>query len=131
MCHTSLTVLRETIRERSASPVSEQLSPSRARVCRTRAGESALREDGVTMAVFLVLLFPLLLLIFAVLMERLEARLQNGSVTENEIEEFLDQARPEEVNTFIREGLGRALDLFRLRRRPRRPRRSKPSEPSH
>jgi len=80
------------------------------------------------MAVFLVLLFPLLLLIFAILMERLEARLQNGSVTENEIEEFLDQARPEEVNTFIREGLGRALYLFRLRRRPRRSRRSKSSE---
>ena len=56
------------------------------------------------MAVFLVLLFPLLLLVFAVLMERVEARLQNGSVTENEVEEFLDQARPEEVNTFIREG---------------------------
>jgi len=77
------------------------------------------------MAAFLVLLFPLLLLIFAVLMERLEARLQNGSVTENEIEEFLDQARPEEVNTFIREGLTRALDIFRLRRRPRRSRKSK------
>lgn len=77
------------------------------------------------MAVFLVLLFPLLLLSFAVLMERLEARLQNVSVTENEVEEFLDQARPEEVNTFIREGLGRALDLFRLRRRPRRSRRAK------
>jgi hypothetical protein len=77
------------------------------------------------MAVFLVLLFPLLLLFFAVLMERLEARLQNGSVSENEVEEFLDQARPEEVNTFIREGLGRALYIFRLRRRPRRSRRSK------
>ncbi|MEO5834660.1 MAG: hypothetical protein ABJA16_03825 [Nakamurella sp.] len=77
------------------------------------------------MSVFLVLLFPLLLLVFAVLMERVEARLQNVSVTENEVEEFLDQARPEEVNTFIREGLGRALDLFRLRRRPRRPRSTK------
>jgi hypothetical protein len=80
------------------------------------------------MAVFLVLLFPLLLLVFAVLMERVEARLQNVSVTENEVEEFLDQARPDEVNTFIREGLGRALDLFRLRRRPRRSRRAKSGE---
>ena len=77
------------------------------------------------MAVFVVLLFPILLMVFAVLMERLEARLQNVAVTEDEIEEFLDQARPEEVNTFIREGLGRALDVFRLRRRPRRSRRSK------
>jgi hypothetical protein len=82
------------------------------------------------MTAFLVLLFPLLLLIVAVLMERLEARLQNVSVTENEIEEFLDQARPEEVNTFIREGLTRALDIFRLRRRPRRSRKSKSSEPT-
>ncbi len=81
-----------------------------------------------TMTAFLVLLFPLLLLIFAVLMERLEARLQNGSVTEDEIEEFLDQARPDEVNTFIREGLGRGLDLFRLRRRPKRSRKSRASE---
>ncbi len=77
------------------------------------------------MTTFLVLLFPLLLLVFAMLMERVEARLQNNSVSENEVEEFLDQARPEEVNTFIREGLGRALDLFRLRRRPRRSRRSR------
>jgi hypothetical protein len=72
------------------------------------------------MTVLMVLLFPVLLMVFAVLMERLEARLQNVSVTEDEIEEFLDQARPEEVNTFIREGLGRALYVFRLRRRPRR-----------
>ncbi len=77
------------------------------------------------MAVFLVLLFPLLLLVFAVLMERVEARLKHVSVTENEVEEFLDQARPDEVNTFIKEGIGRALYLFRLRRRPRRSRRAK------
>ncbi len=82
------------------------------------------RMDG-TMAVFLVLLFPLLLLLFAVVMERVEARLENGSVSEDEIEEFLDQAQPDEVNTFISEGLARALDLFRLRRRPKRSRRSK------
>lgn len=80
------------------------------------------------MAVFLVLLFPLLLLVFAMLMERVESRLQNVSVTEEEVEQFLDQARPDEVNTFIREGLGRALDLFRLRRRPRRGRRPRSGE---
>ncbi len=79
------------------------------------------------MIVFLVLLFPLLLMLFAILMERLEARLQNGAVSENEVEEFLDQARPDEVNTMIREGLGRALDVFRLRRKPRRPRRARQS----
>ena len=78
------------------------------------------------MIVFLVLLFPLLLMVFALLMSRVEDRLKNTSVTEDEVEEFLDQARPEEVNTFISEGWGGALDRFRLRRRPRgrRPRRS-------
>ncbi len=71
------------------------------------------------MTVFLVLLIPLLLMIFALLMERVENRLRNSSMSEDEVEEFLDQARPEEVNTFIREGWGRALSVFRLRRKPR------------
>ena len=77
------------------------------------------------MTVFVVVLFPLLLMVFAVLMERLESRLHNVSITEDEIEEFLDQAQPEEVNTFVREGWGRALDVFRRRRRPRRTRRQR------
>ncbi|AZI59341.1 hypothetical protein EH165_02190 [Nakamurella antarctica] len=76
------------------------------------------------MTVFLVLLFPLMLLVFAVLMERLESRLRNVSMSEGDIEEFLDQAQPDEVNTFIREGWGRALAVFRLRRKPRRGRRA-------
>lgn len=76
------------------------------------------------MTVFLVLLIPLLLMIFALLMERVENRLQNSSMSEGEVEEFLDQARPEEVNTFIREGWGRALSVFRLRRKPRHRNRS-------
>jgi hypothetical protein len=71
------------------------------------------------MTVFLVLLIPLLLMVFALLMERVENRLRNASVSEDEVEEFLDQARPEEVNTFIREGWGRALSVFRLRRKPK------------
>ncbi len=83
-----------------------------------------MRDDESTMTVFLVLLFPLLLLVFAVLMERVENRLQNITVTENEIEQFLDQAQPDEVNTFIREGWTRALAVFRLRRKPRKGRRA-------
>ena len=71
------------------------------------------------MTVFLVLLFPLLLMVFALLMGRVEERLQPATVTEDEVEEFLDQARPEEVNTLIREGWTGALARFRLRRRPR------------
>ncbi|SDO89074.1 hypothetical protein SAMN04515671_2259 [Nakamurella panacisegetis] len=71
------------------------------------------------MTVFLVLLFPLLLMVFALLMSRVEDRLRPALVTEDEVGEFLDQARPEEVNTLIREGWSGALDRFRLRRRPR------------
>lgn len=71
------------------------------------------------MTVFLVLLIPLLLMIFALFMERVENRLRNATVSEDDVEEFLDQARPEEVNTFIREGWTRALSVFRLRRKPK------------
>lgn len=81
------------------------------------------------MVVFLVLLIPVLLMIFALLMERVEHRLRTAAVNEDEVEEFLDQARPEEVNTFIREGWGRALDLFRMRRRSRTRRQRKVPEP--
>lgn len=75
--------------------------------------------NGV-MIVFLVLLIPVLLMVFALLMERVEDRLRNSAVNEDEIEEFLDTARPDEVDTFIREGWTRALLRFRLRRRPAR-----------
>ena len=74
------------------------------------------------MMVFLVLLIPLLLMVFALLMERLENRLRTSTMSEQDVEEFLDKARPEEVNTFIREGWARALATFRLRRKkPGRP----------
>jgi hypothetical protein len=67
--------------------------------------------------VFLVLLIPLLVMVFALLMERLEHRLHTSTMTEQDVEEFLDEAQPDEVNTFIREGWSRALSMFRRRRR--------------
>lgn len=67
--------------------------------------------------VFLVLLMPLLLMVFALLMERLEHRLRTTTMSEQDVEEFLDKAEPEEVNTFIREGWSRAMSMFRRRRR--------------
>jgi hypothetical protein len=76
------------------------------------------------MTVFLVLLIPLLLMFFALLMERVENRLRNATVSEEQVEEFLEQANPDEVKTFIREGWSRALARFRLRRRPRERQRS-------
>ncbi|WP_029137167.1 hypothetical protein [Nakamurella lactea] len=85
------------------------------------------------MTVFLVLLIPLLLMIFALLMERVEHRLRTATMTEDEVEEFLESAQPDEVNTFIREGWTRALSLFRLRRRPRPTQHADPvpAEPQH
>jgi len=78
-----------------------------------------MRDDVRTMTVFLVLLIPVLLMVFALFMERVENRLRTRTVSEADVQEFLDTARPEEVNTLIREGWTRAFDKFRLRRRPR------------
>jgi hypothetical protein len=76
-------------------------------------------NNGPIMTAFLVLFFPLLLMVFALLMGRVEDRLQPATVTEDEVGEFLDQAAPDEVNTFIREGWAGGLARFRMRRRPR------------
>ncbi len=76
-------------------------------------------DNVAAMAAFLVLLFPVLLMVFALLMSKVEDRLRPSGVTEDEVGEFLDQARPDEVNTLIREGWSGALHRFRLRRRPR------------
>ncbi len=77
------------------------------------------------MTVFLVLLIPLLLMVFALFMERVENRLHTSTVSEAEVQEFLDSARPEEVNTMIREGWTKAFAKFRVRRRPRLRRKTK------
>ncbi|MBV8933145.1 MAG: hypothetical protein JOZ47_11685 [Kutzneria sp.] len=69
------------------------------------------------MTTWLVLAVPLLTMFFALFMERVEARLRHVAVQENEVEEFLEQARPEEVRVLYGHGIGRALELFRLRRR--------------
>lgn len=71
--------------------------------------------------VFLVLLIPVGVLLFALLMERLEHRLHTGSMSEQDVEEFLENAQPDEVSTFVREGWTRALSRFRVRNRSNRP----------
>jgi len=53
---------------------------------------------------------------FALGMERVEARLRQVVVGENDVEEFLEQARPNEVLELFRHGIGRAIELFRVRR---------------
>jgi hypothetical protein len=63
---------------------------------------------------FLVLLFPVVLLAFVLLMERVEQPLSRVAV-EREIEQFLDDANDDELDTFVREGTDRGLSRFRHR----------------
>jgi hypothetical protein len=63
---------------------------------------------------FLFLLFPFLLLGFMLFMGRVEEPLSQVAV-ERDIEQFLDDASQEELNTFVREGTDSALKRFRQR----------------
>ena len=71
------------------------------------------------MTVWFVAAVPPLIMFFALAMERVENRLRHVAVQENEIEEFLEQARDDEVRALFGSGIGRALELFRLRRQTR------------
>jgi hypothetical protein len=71
-----------------------------------------------TMTVWFVASVPVLIMFFALAMERLENRLRHLTVQENEVEEFLQAARPEEVRALFGSGIGGALEMFRLRRLP-------------
>ncbi|MBV9593577.1 MAG: hypothetical protein JO147_07285 [Actinobacteria bacterium] len=62
----------------------------------------------------LVLAFPFVLLAFMLFMNRVEQPLTRVAV-EREIEQFLDDANPEELDTFVREGTESALTRFRQR----------------
>ncbi|MDX8143821.1 hypothetical protein SAMN04488564_104240 [Lentzea waywayandensis] len=71
------------------------------------------------MTAWFVIVVPIVIMFFALFMERVEAKLRHVAVQENEVEEFLESARPEEVKALYGHGIGRALDMFRLRRRGR------------
>jgi len=62
------------------------------------------------------MLLPLLLLALMLGMERVERPLRVDSVSE-QLESFLDSARPDEVETYVREGFGPALERYWRRRR--------------
>jgi hypothetical protein len=64
----------------------------------------------------LVSTFPLALLALMLLMERVERPLRQGPVGQ-QLAEFLETARPEEVETFVSEGFAPALDRYWRRRR--------------
>ena len=71
------------------------------------------------MALLLGLLFPLFLLGLALAMQRVEQGLSADPAAE--LEDFLATAQPEEIEAYISQGLGPALDRYwRRRRRGRR-----------
>ena len=74
----------------------------------------------------LTLLFPVGLLLLMLAMERVERPLR-GEYVSDELESFLDSARPDEVETYVSEGFAPALERYWRRRRltrllPGRPR---------
>jgi hypothetical protein len=75
------------------------------------------------MTAWLSVLVPLLVMFFALGMERVESRLRESTVRTDELDEMLDKPRPDEVRALFRQGTGRALELFRLRSRGPRGRR--------
>jgi hypothetical protein len=75
------------------------------------------------MTAWLSILVPLLVMFFALGMERIEARLRDATMRQDELDDFLERARPDEVKALFRSGTARALELFRSRNRhDRRPR---------
>lgn len=68
---------------------------------------------------FVLLLFPFVLLGFALLMGRVEEPLSQIA-TERQLERFLDNATQGELDTFVREGTDSALRRFGNRLRPTR-----------
>lgn len=68
------------------------------------------------MVSLLVVLFPPLLMAFMLAMERVEGPLRADAEGEH-VEEFLETAKPEEVDALVREGFSSALERWRQRRR--------------
>lgn len=73
----------------------------------------------MTMLLLFTLLFPALLLCGALVMERVERPLRHEALGERVVQ-FLETARPEEVETYVSEGLAPALERYWRRRAPRR-----------
>jgi hypothetical protein len=72
------------------------------------------------MLLLLALAFPGVLMMLLLTMERVEAPLRRESIGDD-LATFLDTARPDEVETFVSEGLAAALERYwRRRDRPSR-----------
>lgn len=75
-----------------------------------------MEDDGPVSLLPLALLLPVFLLFLMLAMERVEGPMRKDAVSE-QLESFLDSARPDEVETFVSEGFGPALDRYWRRRR--------------
>ncbi|MFW0793615.1 hypothetical protein AAFP30_07375 [Gordonia sp. CPCC 205515] len=62
------------------------------------------------------LLFPAVLMLFALAMEKVQARIDRHTVSADHVEEFLESADAGHVDTLAKEGFPAALDEFRSRR---------------
>ena len=81
---------------------------------------------GDVTLLLVAMLLPLMLLALMLMMERVERPLRVDSVSE-QLESFLESARPDEVETYVSEGFAPALERYWRRRRlsrllPGRPR---------
>ncbi len=65
-----------------------------------------------------MVLFPVLLMIFALAMERVESRLSRLTVREQEVQEFLDKASTAEVAALAKDSFPELLARFHRRRNP-------------
>lgn len=63
-----------------------------------------------------MVLFPVLLMLFALAMERVEFRLRRLTVREQEVQEFLEEANNAEVAALAQESMPEALARFQRRR---------------
>ena len=73
--------------------------------------------------ILVMLVSPLVLLGLMLVMELVERPLRHKTVAD-ELEGFLDGARPEEVETFVSSGFAPAIEAYWARRRPGMPRRT-------
>lgn len=64
-----------------------------------------------------ILISPLIFLGLLLTMEWVERPLRHKNVAD-ELEGFLDSARPEEVETFVTQGFAPAIEAYWARRRP-------------
>ncbi len=69
-----------------------------------------------TMLFYLALLFPVAMMLALLALEELE-RPVSSDLLSSELENFLDSARPDEVETFVSEGFAPALDRYWRRHR--------------